>query len=47
MIKLQVDLYVMYMMFLEADKVHDTKMMMNTVRNSIYYLLYVYHNMYK
>ena len=23
------------------------KVMMNTVRNSIYYLLYVYHNMYK
>ena len=30
-----------------CDKVRDTKMMMNTVRNSIYYLLYVYHNMYK
>ena len=25
----------------------DTKMMMNTVRNSIYYLLYIYPNMYK
>ena len=24
-----------------TDKVRDTKMMMNTVRNSIYYLLYV------
>ena len=23
------------------DKVHDTKMMMNAVRNSIYYLLYL------
>ena len=31
----------------EIDKVRDTKMMMNTVRNSIYYLFYVYHNMYK
>ena len=26
---------------LVCDKVRDTKMMMNTVRNSIYYLLYV------
>ena len=32
---------------MENDKVRDTKMMMNTVRNSIYYLLYINPNMYK
>ena len=32
---------------IEDDKVRDTKMMMNTVRNSIYYLLYINPNMIK
>ena len=32
---------------LSSDKVRRYEMMMNTVRNSIYYLLYINPNMYK